>query len=93
MQTINKANGNIQLSTVSDFIHYLKDLVLSVGLPVTLKEYNIPFKDLNKLVEEASQQKRLLSKCPLELTKEDIKDIYVSAYEGVINSETVSVNN
>ncbi|MBA4494040.1 iron-containing alcohol dehydrogenase [Paenactinomyces guangxiensis] len=62
----------------------LEKLVKDVGIPTTLREFNIPEEALDCLTEDGLKQKRLLARSPLPLKKEDIHKIYKSAFEGVI---------
>jgi alcohol dehydrogenase class IV len=46
-----------------------------------MRDINIPVSSLPALVNDALQQKRLLSRCPMKLEKSAIEEIYQSAYE------------
>ncbi|WP_240421452.1 iron-containing alcohol dehydrogenase [Paenibacillus periandrae] len=62
----------------------LERLVSDVGIPNTLRGFNIPESALESLTEDGVKQKRLLARSPLPLLKEDIRTIYQSAFDGVI---------
>lgn len=63
-------------------VEELKKLVNDVKLPNTLSEYNIPSSALETLTELGMDQKRLLARGPLPLERNDIYNIYQSAFEG-----------
>ncbi|GGG13844.1 iron-containing alcohol dehydrogenase [Paenibacillus abyssi] len=65
-------------------VEELERLVCDVGIPSTLKGFDIPERALASLTEDGVKQKRLLARSPLLLEKEDIRIIYQSAYDGVI---------
>jgi alcohol dehydrogenase len=62
----------------------LKNLIVKLGLPGSLKEYGIQHDDLQPLTDEAIQQVRLLARSPKRLEKEDIFQIYQAAFHGQI---------
>jgi alcohol dehydrogenase class IV len=62
----------------------LERLVRDVGIPNTLRGFDIPESALDSLTEDGFKQKRLLSRSPLPLNKEDIRTLYQSAFDGVI---------
>ncbi|MCR8633691.1 iron-containing alcohol dehydrogenase [Paenibacillus radicis (ex Xue et al. 2023)] len=62
----------------------LERLVRDVGIPNTLRGFNIPESALESLAEDGIKQKRLLARSPLTLHKEDIRTIYQSAFDGII---------
>lgn len=68
--------------TPEDYLKLFYSLVEDVGLPTTLKDYQIPESALGSLTEDAVKQKRLLARSPLPLNKEDIYQIYQLAYNG-----------
>lgn len=63
-------------------IKVLQQLVASVGIPNTLKEFNIPSSAIPALTDAAILQKRLLSRSPLALQKADIEKIYQASFNG-----------
>lgn len=69
----------------------LKRLVEEVGIPSTLKGFDIGEDALDQLTEDATKQKRLLARSPRELLKEDIHTIYRSAFEGKIVEATLQM--
>lgn len=60
----------------------LKRLVRDIGIPTSLRDYGITEASIPGLVEDALKQKRLLSRCPMDIQKGDILKIYESAYRG-----------
>ncbi|WP_154992445.1 iron-containing alcohol dehydrogenase [Priestia megaterium] len=65
-------------------VKHLQSLVEDVGIPQTLRGFNIPESALQKLTEDGVQQKRILARSPLPLHEKDIRAIYQSAYDGAI---------
>ncbi|MGN7477169.1 iron-containing alcohol dehydrogenase [Solibacillus silvestris] len=63
-------------------VEQLRNLVKDVGIPLTLKEFNIEETDLQDLTKDAINQKRLLGRSPMPLLAEDIYSIYKAAYDG-----------
>ncbi|HSI68416.1 MAG TPA: iron-containing alcohol dehydrogenase [Planococcus sp. (in: firmicutes)] len=61
----------------------LKRIVEDVGIPSSLKGFDIPESAIDALTEDGVKQKRILARSPLTLEKEDIRAIYQSAYDGV----------
>nr|WP_193767026.1 iron-containing alcohol dehydrogenase [Lysinibacillus parviboronicapiens] len=62
----------------------LKRLVEDVGIPSSLKGFNIPEDALQSLTNDGIKQRRILARSPMPLLKEDIYTIYKAAYDGVI---------
>lgn len=58
-------------------INKTKEYFSKIGAPVTLREVNIPKEDIDKIVENV-----ILTGegCYLKPTKEDVKNILISAY-------------
>src|SRR5699024_5070566 len=65
-------------------IKKLEELVHDVGIPSTLKGFNIPIESLEALTDDAIKQTRILARSPMELKRDDIFAIYKSAFEGVV---------
>jgi alcohol dehydrogenase len=65
-------------------VKQLQSLVKDVGIPQTLRGFDIPESALQKLTADGVQQKRILARSPLPLHEKDIRAIYQSAYDGVI---------
>ncbi|MFS2170647.1 iron-containing alcohol dehydrogenase [Priestia megaterium] len=65
-------------------VKQLQSLVKDVGIPQTLRGFDIPEYALQKLTEDGVQQKRILARSPLPLHEKDIRAIYQSAYDGAI---------
>ncbi|MED3899010.1 iron-containing alcohol dehydrogenase [Priestia megaterium] len=65
-------------------VKQLQSLVEDVGIPQTLRGFNIPESALQKLTADGVQQKRILARSPLPLHEKDIRAIYQSAYDGAI---------
>ncbi|MED4021323.1 MULTISPECIES: iron-containing alcohol dehydrogenase [Priestia] len=65
-------------------VKHLQSLVKDVGIPQTLRGFDIPESALQKLTEDGVEQKRILARSPLPLHEKDIRAIYQSAYDGTI---------
>ncbi|MDN3362966.1 iron-containing alcohol dehydrogenase [Priestia megaterium] len=65
-------------------VKQLQSLVKDVGIPQTLRGFDIPESALQRLTEDGVQQKRILARSPLPLHEKDIRAIYQSAYDGAI---------
>jgi len=65
-------------------VEQLAALIKDIGLPVTLAGFNIPATAATSLAEDGIKQKRLLARCPMTLTQENILQIYQSAVSGVL---------
>jgi alcohol dehydrogenase class IV len=73
----------LSLEEVSEkCISNIKSLLNEVGIPQTLKGFNIPLSALDTLADDAIKQKRLLSRCPMELDRNDIFNIYQASFNG-----------
>jgi alcohol dehydrogenase len=70
--------------TPNDYLKLFYQLVNDLGLPTTLKDYQIPEFALVSLTEDAIKQKRLLARSPLPLNKKDIYQIYKMSFNGPI---------
>ncbi|WP_042346997.1 iron-containing alcohol dehydrogenase [Bacillus massiliigorillae] len=66
-------------------VEALAQLVEDVGIPSTLAEFQIPETAVESLTQAGVQQKRLLARSPYPLLEEDIRNIYHSAFSGVIS--------
>ncbi|SYX87309.1 iron-containing alcohol dehydrogenase [Paenibacillus alvei] len=65
-------------------IERMKQLIEETGIPQTLDAFEIPRDALESLVQDGIQQRRLLARSPLLLTEDDIRRVYLSAFEGVL---------
>lgn len=72
-----KNKNSIEIS--NEIIVKLFSLVDEVGLPKSLREYDISEKDIDYLTQNALKQIRLLNRSPMELKEEVIKEIYLNA--------------
>lgn len=63
-------------------IECLVNLLKDIGIPQTLGGFDIPFSALDQLTMDGVKQKRLLARCPMSLTEQDISNIYRSAFSG-----------
>ncbi|RLL46815.1 iron-containing alcohol dehydrogenase [Oceanobacillus piezotolerans] len=79
-------DGKSERDIAIDVVKHIQNLIQDVGLPTSLSKYNIEAKDIERLVENGIEQKRLLSRSPKILNKGDIREIYQSAYEGKLTS-------
>ena len=69
-----------QESKAMSFLESMCKIIRDVELPPTLDKVNIPEADLDMLAAEAMLQQRLLINNPREVTKENARKIYQSAY-------------
>lgn len=76
--------GKTEREIVKNVIKSLLDLVQDVGLPSTLADYGIQHEDIKRLSENGFKQKRLLNRSPMPLSMEAIEQIYLNAFEGVL---------
>lgn len=63
----------------------IAELVQDIGIPATLKDFDIPETALRSLAIGATKQKRLLSRCPMELDEGAIYKIYSAAFYGRVS--------
>lgn len=85
LQTLTRKHHELDNDVASKkCVNYLAELIKNIGIPQTLGGFNIPDTAANKLAEDGIKQKRLLARCPMELTEADILKIYQSAFAGVI---------
>ncbi|GAA4749744.1 iron-containing alcohol dehydrogenase [Flavisolibacter ginsenosidimutans] len=67
-------------------IEVLATLMKDIGIPQTLGGYQIPPEAAKALAQDGIKQKRLLARCPMPLTEEQIFDIYSAAFAGTIRT-------
>jgi len=70
-------------------IFSLAKLIKDIGIPDTLPGFNIPISALEQLTTDGVKQKRLLARCPMNLTEKDIANIYTSAFSGTLVRSSV----
>jgi alcohol dehydrogenase class IV len=61
-------------------VEAVKELLSQLKISIRLRDYDIPEKDIPKLVEGAMKVSRLFVPNPRNLTKEDVEDIYRMAW-------------
>ncbi|MCM3004347.1 iron-containing alcohol dehydrogenase [Priestia koreensis] len=66
----------------SQCVQLLKQLVYDIGIPTTLREFQIPESAIEPLTNDATKQTRLLARSPMPLEKKDIQAIYTAAFYG-----------
>lgn len=69
------------------FVKRMETLVRDVGIPSTLKGFQIPRSALESLTDDAVKQTRLLARSPKPLLRADIFTIYEAAFEGKLPNE------
>lgn len=74
-------------------IDLLAGLMNDIGIPRTLQGFNIPRTATKALAADGIKQKRLLARCPMNLTEEDILQIYEAAATGVITEASEKLLN
>ncbi|MDG2473675.1 MAG: iron-containing alcohol dehydrogenase [Paracoccaceae bacterium] len=62
------------------FSQYFKELAMTLGLPLRLRDLNIPKKSLKKLACDAMQQTRLLINNPRPMNEADALNVYQSIW-------------
>ena len=72
--------GAKPISSAEDFIEAIQALINAVKLPTTLRQLNVPERDLAMLARDALLQQRLLMNNPRVLTEADALMIYHAAY-------------
>jgi alcohol dehydrogenase class IV len=70
-------------------VQEMRNLIADVGLPATLDAYGITEGDLDRLSQDAMQQKRLLARSPMPYRLEDIRAIYENALKGTIQRQNI----
>jgi alcohol dehydrogenase len=75
---LNKEDASIKC------VETLAELMNDIGIPKTLAGFNIPDSASHQLAEDGIKQKRLLARCPMTLTEENIFEIYQAASSGMI---------
>ena len=63
-------------------IFSLVGLLKDIGIPATLAGFDVPLSALEQLTTDGVKQKRLLARCPMQLTEKDIANIYKNAFSG-----------
>ncbi|MCA0986998.1 iron-containing alcohol dehydrogenase [Guptibacillus algicola] len=61
-------------------VEAMKRLCTSVNIPSGLQSFDIPESAITEMAEDASKVERLLNNNPRQLSKDDIEEIYRSAY-------------
>ncbi|MDM5338468.1 iron-containing alcohol dehydrogenase [Fictibacillus enclensis] len=89
---LNALGGNSSYLSEEDAsykcVEELERLVKEVGIPSTLAEFDIPESALERLTQDGVQQRRILARSPYPLLEEDIRNIYQSAFNGVVTEPT-----
>lgn len=81
IQTVNMSQNEVSKIVVKS----LYELIKSVNLNTTLKDYGIGRSSIPELVKNAEKQTRLLARSPKMLDKKAIEEIYINSYNGNIN--------
>ncbi|TFB14204.1 iron-containing alcohol dehydrogenase [Filobacillus milosensis] len=74
--------GKTDRQIVQEIVQGLYDLVVDVGLPTSISEYDITESDIEKLTQNAVKQTRLLARSPMPLGENEIREIFEHAYRG-----------
>jgi len=87
------SDGNFGVQTIGENIEGLSEyeaaeslacgllrLIEDVSIPTKISDYGVSRDDIPKLVEGGMKQKRLFVPNPRNLTEEDVKNIYESAF-------------
>jgi len=65
-------------------VEKLASLMKDIGIPQKLGGFSIPESAAQSLAKDGIKQKRLLARCPMALTEQDILQIYQSAFSGIL---------
>ncbi len=65
-------------------IYSLSSLLKDIDIPQVLSGFNIPVSALDKLTADGIKQTRLLARCRMKITEQDIYNIYSSAFSGTL---------
>ncbi|SDQ94497.1 iron-containing alcohol dehydrogenase [Virgibacillus salinus] len=79
-------DGKTDREVAQQVVRGFLDLIKDVGLPATIRDYNIKSTDIDVLTENGVQQTRLLARSPKVLDENSIKQIYTNAYEGLLQN-------
>src|SRR5690606_20339058 len=77
LQPVGDSNEN-----AVECVRRLALLMKEIGIPQTLQGFDIPEASLRMLASEGTKQKRLLSRCRVQLDEGAIYEIYVKAFNG-----------
>lgn len=76
------SDGKNEREIAQEVVQNLLYLIEDVGLPTTIKDYQISESDIPHLTENAIKQTRLLNRSPKKLDEDAVKQIYTNAYNG-----------
>ncbi len=79
-------DGKTDREVAQQVVRSLLDLIKDIGLPTTIRDYNIKSHNIDVLTENGVQQTRLLARSPKVLDEKSIKQIYTNVYEGVLQN-------
>ncbi|WP_172372086.1 iron-containing alcohol dehydrogenase [Sporosarcina jiandibaonis] len=68
-------------------VQELRQIVKDVGISSTLGGFSIPESALEHLTSDAVKQKRILARSPMALLEPDIRNIYQSAFYGILTEK------
>jgi alcohol dehydrogenase len=72
-------------------VETLATLMKEIEIPETPAGFGIPASAAKQLAADGIKQKRLLARCPMQLTEHDILEIYQAAFTGVIPQHKAAV--
>lgn len=82
-----EGKGSSKRGTAANAVRAVFDLSSDIGIPLTLKELNIPVEAIPEMAEAAMKVTRPILNNPRPVTVAVAEDIYRRAYEGRIGSE------
>lgn len=82
-----EGKGSSKRGTAAGAVRAVFDLSNDIGIPLTLKELNIPVEAIPEMAEAAMKVTRPILNNPRSMTVAVAEDIYRRAYEGKIGSE------
>jgi alcohol dehydrogenase class IV len=75
-----EADGLSDMEAATMAVEAVKELLNQLKISIRLRDYDIPEKDIPKLVEGAMKVSRLFVPNPRDLTQEDVEEIYRMAW-------------
>lgn len=84
-----EGKGSSKRGTAANAVRAVFDLSSDIGIPLTLKELNIPVEAIPEMAEAAMKVTRPILNNPRPMTVAVAEDIYRRAYEGKIGSELI----
>ena len=75
---LQSAPGSDAAATANNYIAHLREMIKEIGIPSTMRDFDVTPDAIPALAEAAFQVKRLLNNNPKEMSKADIEAVYHS---------------